>query len=93
MTSIMNSLEEYVQAAAVSIAKLAPQPHELFEDEVADEPYRLFMDLGHSYSIPLWNLRLACTAWCARPCPRRSTACRPSTGRASAAYCAPPSCC
>jgi hypothetical protein len=48
------SQEDYVLAAADSVAK----PLELFEDEVADQPYHLLVDLGHPYSIRLRNLQL-----------------------------------
>ena len=54
----INSQEKYVQAAAETVANPGPQPGELFDDEVADQPYHLFVDLGHPYSIRLRNLQL-----------------------------------
>ena len=41
-----------------SVAKFESQPLEHFEDEVADQPYHLLVDLGHPYSVRLSNLRL-----------------------------------
>jgi hypothetical protein len=52
------SQEDYVQAAAKCVAEFGPQQLELFEDEVADQPYHLLVDLGHPYSIRLRNLQL-----------------------------------
>jgi hypothetical protein len=52
------SQEDYVQAAAESVAQLESKSLELFEDEVADQPYHLLVDLGHPYSIRLRNLQL-----------------------------------
>ncbi|EES09980.1 uncharacterized protein LOC8062642 [Sorghum bicolor] len=54
------SQEDYVQAAADTFADFEPKADlELFDDEeVADQPYHLLVDLGHPYSIRLRNLQL-----------------------------------
>ncbi|XP_020408404.1 uncharacterized protein [Zea mays] len=54
----IHSQEQYVRAAAESVAQFESLDQELFEDELADHPYHLFVDLGHPYSIRLINLRL-----------------------------------
>ncbi|CAD6256647.1 unnamed protein product [Miscanthus lutarioriparius] len=51
----INSQEKYVQAAAETVANPVTQP---VEDDLADQPYHLFVDRGHPYSIRLRNLGL-----------------------------------
>ncbi|XP_066334047.1 uncharacterized protein [Miscanthus floridulus] len=51
----INSQEKYVQAAAETVANPVTQP---VEDDLAGQPYDLFVDRGHPYSIRLRNLGL-----------------------------------
>ncbi|WVZ51038.1 hypothetical protein U9M48_002229 [Paspalum notatum var. saurae] len=47
------SLDGYLAAAAQCVES----PRELFNDQVGDEPYHLFVDLAHPYAVRLNNLR------------------------------------
>ncbi|XP_039771760.1 uncharacterized protein LOC120639903 [Panicum virgatum] len=52
------SLDKYVQEAAKSVQDLADTLlAEDFKDKLGDEPYHLFVDVGHPYFVRLKNLQ------------------------------------
>ncbi|CAL4992424.1 unnamed protein product [Urochloa decumbens] len=54
----MDSLDKYVTAAHECVEKEARRENPLFfDDKMNDEPYHLFVDLAHPYSIRLKNLQ------------------------------------
>ncbi|KAJ1275907.1 hypothetical protein BS78_05G172200 [Paspalum vaginatum] len=53
-TTTIASLDGYLAAAAACVTNPQREP---FEAQVGDEPYHLFVDLAHPYSVRLNNLR------------------------------------
>ncbi|RCV38634.1 hypothetical protein SETIT_8G158700v2 [Setaria italica] len=55
----MKSLDEYVKAARKCVDDEAKRdPPQFFDDKMNDEPYHLFVDLAHPYSVRLKNLQV-----------------------------------
>ncbi|KAG2562741.1 hypothetical protein PVAP13_8KG288600 [Panicum virgatum] len=59
LPTAMDSLEEFVTAAKECVEREAKRdPPLFFDDTMNDEPYHLFVDLSHPYSIRLRNLQV-----------------------------------